>query len=155
MAPTPYSTLLRNSASIKNWFRCITVVLSSCCSSRIKLNALFLHARQTRRHGKAFRGHAPRITACPPQTRIVLPPSEDCAPKKLTGSVLVVCSSRPETPKRLGRTPKFVSKNCFFVDFAIVTVCFCGYTPKFMVIRTVFGIKLFFCLYLMFCRILQ
>ena len=69
---------------------------------------------------------------CPPQTRIVpLPkrglcpsPSEDCASKKLTGLVLLECNSRPETPKILVITPELVSKNCFFVDFAVKTVCF-------------------------------
>ena len=32
----------------------------------------------------------------PPQTKIAHPPSEDCAPKKLTGSGLLECKSRPK-----------------------------------------------------------
>ena len=55
---------------------------------------------------------------CPPNHCLCLP-SEDCAPKKLTGSVLLECKSSPETPKILLITLKFVSKNCFFVDFAM------------------------------------
>ena len=57
---------------------------------------------------------------CPPN-HCSCPPSEDCAPKKLTGSVLLECKSSPETPKILLITLKFVSKNCFFVDFAMNT----------------------------------
>ena len=51
---------------------------------------------QTRRHGGAYRGCAPQMTAC-------APPSEDCAPKKLTGSGLLECKSR--------------QKLAFFVDW--------------------------------------
>ena len=82
----------------------------------------------------AFRGRAPQIIAC-------APPSEDCAPKKLTGSVLLECKSSPETPKILLITLKFVSKNCFFVDFAMNTDCFCGLTPEIMKLRVYFGMK--------------
>ena len=71
----------------------------------------------------------------------VPPPSEDCAPKKLTGSVLLECKSSPETPKILLITLKFVSKNCFFVDFAMNTDCFCGLTPEIMKLRVYFGTK--------------
>ena len=58
---------------------------------------------------------------CPPK-RELYPPSEDSAPKKVTGPVPLECSSRPETPKVLVITPEFVSKNCFFADFAIKTL---------------------------------
>ena len=37
-----------------------------------------------------------------------------------------------------------MSKNCFFVDFAINTECFWGYTPEFSKISVYFGIKTFF-----------
>ena len=40
----------------------------------------------------------PQMTACAPQTKIV-PPQGVCAPKKLTGSELLECKSRPKTPK--------------------------------------------------------
>ena len=70
------------------------------------------------------------------------PSSEDCAPQKLTSSVLLECNSRPETPKILAITLEFASKNCFFVDFAIKTVCV--FTPEFMKILVYFGIKTFF-----------
>ena len=84
---------------------------------------------------------------CPPN-HCLCPPSEDCAPKKLTGSVLLECKSSPETPKILLITLKFVSKNCFFVNFAMNTDCFCGLTPEIMKLRVCFGTKtfiLFFC----------
>ena len=43
--------------------------------------------------------------------------------------MLLECSSRPETPKILGITPEFESKSCFFVNFAIKTVCFLWFHP--------------------------
>ena len=49
--------------------------------------------------------------------RKLCPPSEDCAPKKLTGSGLLECKSRPKTPKLVFSALQFVSKNCFFVIF--------------------------------------
>ena len=45
------------------------------------------------------------------------PPSEDCAPKKLTRSGLLECKSRPKTPKMVLIVLEFASKNCFFVVF--------------------------------------
>ena len=94
----------------------------------------------------ATAGHSgavrPQITACsPPHENCAPTPSEDCAPKKLTGLVQLECYSRPETPNIVVITPEFASKNCFFIDFAINTVCFCGFTPKFMKISVYFGIK--------------
>ena len=72
-----------------------------------------------------------------------------CAPKKWTGSVLLECNSRPETLIILDVTPAFVSKNGFFVDFAINTVCFGGFTPELMKFTYVWGRRpLFFCLHL-------
>ena len=86
----------------------------------------------------AFRGRAPKS--------LLVPPSEDCAPKKLTGSVLLECKSSPETPKILLITLKFVCKNCFFADFAMKTDCFCRLTPEIMKLRVYFGTKTFiFC----------
>ena len=84
----------------------------------------------------AFRGRAPQIIACAPQ--IIA-----CAPKKLTCSVPLECKSSPETPKILLITLKFVSKNCFFADFAMNTDCFCGFTPEIMKLRVYFGTKTF------------
>ena len=83
---------------------------------------------------------------CPPN-HCLCPPSEDCAPKKLTGSVLLECKSSPETPKILLITLKFVSKNCFFVNFAMNTDCFCGLTPEIMKLRVYFGTKTFILFY--------
>ena len=60
----------------------------------------------------AFRGSASPNENC-------VPLSEDCAPKKVTGSVPLECSSRLETPKLLIITPKFVSKNRSFADSAM------------------------------------
>ena len=62
----------------------------------------------------AFRGRA-----SPNENRAPL--SEDCAPKKVTGSVPLECSSRLETPKILIITPEFVSKNRSFADSAVKT----------------------------------
>ena len=80
----------------------------------------------------------------PPTNENCALPSENWAPKKLTGSVLLECKSRPKTLKILVITLNFVSKNCFFVDFAINTNCFCGLTPEFMIIRVYFGSTIFF-----------
>ena len=40
-------------------------------------------------------------------------------------------------------TPEFVSMDCFFVDFAIIAVSFCGFTPEFMKLRVFFEMKTF------------
>ena len=45
------------------------------------------------------------------------PPREDCAPRKLTGSRLLECKSRPKIPKLVFTAPDFVSENCTFVIF--------------------------------------
>ena len=70
----------------------------------------------------AFRGRAPQITACAPPNKNCTLPSENCVQKKVTGSVPLECSLRPETPKTLVITSEFVSKNCFFAHFAIKTL---------------------------------
>ena len=61
----------------------------------------------------AFRGRAPpKILLVPHQTKIVSPPSEDCAPKKFTDSGLMKCKLRPKTPKLVFTARIFV----IFVD---------------------------------------
>ena len=72
--------------------------------------------KQARRQGWAFRGCASPNDCLCPQTKIV-PPSEDCAPKKLTGLGLLECKSRPKTPKLVFTALEFASKNCVFVIF--------------------------------------
>ena len=68
---------------------------------------------------EAFRGRASPNENCAPLC-------EDCAPKKVTGSVPLECSSRLETPKILIITPEFVSKNRSFADSAVKNFCFYG-----------------------------
>ena len=85
--------------------------------------------------GEAFRSSAPKRELCPP--------SEDCAPKKVKSSVPLKCSSRPGTLNILVVTPEFVSKNCFFADFAIKTLFF-GSTPEIEKICVFFELKTFF-----------
>ena len=82
----------------------------------------------------------------PPQTRIV-PPSEDCAPKKVTGSVPLECSSRPETPKIQVITLGFESKDCFFFADFVLKTHFCGVIPEFVEICAFFEFKSFFSLH--------
>ena len=65
----------------------------------------------------AFRGRVSPNESCAPL-------SEDCAPKKVTGSVPLECSSRLETPKILIITPEFVSKNRSFADSTVKTFLF-------------------------------
>ena len=67
----------------------------------------------------AFRGRAAPNENC---ARL----SEDCTPKKVTGSVPLECSSRLETPKILIILPEFMSKNCSFAD-SVVKTFFCFY----------------------------
>ena len=76
---------------------------------------------QAWRHLGAFRIRAPKSLLVPYQTRNMLPPSEDCAPKKVTGSMPLECSSVSEIPKILIINPVFVGKNRFFADFAMKT----------------------------------
>ena len=68
----------------------------------------------------AFRGRASPNENCAPL-------SEDCAPKKVRGSVPLECSSRLETTKILIIIPEFESKNRSFADSAVKTFfCFFG-----------------------------
>ena len=52
----------------------------------------------------------PQMTACAPPNGNCAPPNEDCSPKKLTGSKLLECKSRP--------------KLVFFVDWHRISWCF-------------------------------
>ena len=58
------------------------------------------------------------MTACAPPKENCTTPSEDCAPKKLTGLGLLKCTSRPKTP--------------ILVFSAGIFVIFCGLTPDFI-----------------------
>ena len=51
---------------------------------------------QTRRHGGAYRGRAPLNDCLFPLNENCALPSDDCAPKKITGSGLLECKSRPK-----------------------------------------------------------
>ena len=83
----------------------ITVPYASCVSTRPGAKG---------EHSGAV--SPPNDCLCPLQTKIVPPPSEDCAPKKLTGSGLLKCKSRPKTPKLVFTALQFASKNRFFVN---------------------------------------
>ena len=77
---------------------------------------------QARRHGGHSGAVTTQITACaPPKRKLRPPPSEDCAPKKGTGSVPLECSSRSGTLKILIIAPEFVSKIRLVVDSAVKT----------------------------------
>ena len=71
-------------------------------------------------------GPAPRgaFWGCASPNESCAPLSEDCAPKKVTGSVPLECSPRLETPKILIITPEFVSKNRSFAYSAVKTFFF-------------------------------
>ena len=74
------------------------------------------------------------MTGCAPPKRTLCPPSENCAPKKFTGSGLLECKSRPKTPKLVFTVLELASRNCFFRNF-------CGLTPDFI---KLFGRRPFF-----------
>ena len=93
--------------------------------------------------GKHSGAVSSQITACAPPNENRVSSSEDCAPWKFKSSVLLECNSRPETPKILDVTPEIVSKNGFFVDFEIKTVCFEDFTSEFMKIHQCLGTKIF------------
>ena len=59
-----------------------------------------------------------------PTKRELCPPSEDCAPKKVTGTVPLECSSRPETPKILVIPQNSWVKN-FFLQISWWRLFFC------------------------------
>ena len=97
--------------------------------------------------GPAPRGSIPG--PCPPNhclcsaKREMCPPSEDCAPKKVTSSVPMECSSRPQNPKILVITSEFVSKNCFFRIFRNEDIFFLVFILEFVEIPTYFAVKIF------------
>ena len=69
---------------------------------------------QARRHGGAFRGRVPQITACsPPKQELCRPKSGLCA-KKVTDSVPLECILTPVTPKILVITSDFVKTHAYF-----------------------------------------
>ena len=82
----------------------------------------------------------PNHCFCPPNENCAPPPppSEDYAPEKLSGSVLLECSSRFETPKILVITPEFVSKNCFFRRFCNKGCLFLWFHPGILEILRIF-----------------
>ena len=61
----------------------------------------------------------PKWLLVPYQTKLVPPPSEDCAPNKLIGSGLQEYQSRPETRIIVLITLEFVSKNLFFCNIFV------------------------------------
>ena len=94
---------------------CSTSIITNKRQLLIKQELICVQAQC---HGGAFRGRAlPNHCLCPPNKNCT--PSEDCDPKKVTGSVSLECSSRPETLKILIITREFVSKNRFVVDSAV------------------------------------
>ena len=87
----------------------------------------------------------PNYCLCPPNENCAPPPSEDCASKKVTGSVPLDCSLGPETPKLLFINPVFLSNNRFFADFAMKTcILFFGLHTKFVEFRAYSAMKTFF-----------
>ena len=88
------------------------------------------------------RSHGGISGPCPPNHCLYLlkremSQSKGCVPKKVTGSVPLECSCRPETPKILTINPVFVGKNLFFADFAM--------KPFFLVSSLEFEGKKFLC----------
>ena len=70
---------------------------------------------QAWRHGGAFRGCAPQMTACaPPNDCLCPPPARTVSPKKLIGSGLPECKSRPETSKIVLIASEFVQNRTSF-----------------------------------------
>ena len=102
--------------------------------------SLYLWRNQARRHAGHSGAVPPKITAYAPQTRIA-PPKRGLRPKEINrlGATGVQFEAKISVI-----TLEFVSKNWFFVDFAISTVCFCGFTPGVMKIHGYFGTKIFF-----------
>ena len=102
--------------------------------------------------GSAPRGSIPgpcpqssksQITAfASPRARIVPPSSKDCAPKKVTGSVPLKCSS--ETSKIHGYHSRIREQKLFFQRFCNKDPFFCGFPPKSVKICGFFKVKTFF-----------
>ena len=81
------------------------------------------------RHRLFYRSQEGTLGPCPSPKSRLCPPSEDCAPKKVIGSVALECILRPKTPKMVVITPEIVCKNCFFPDFAMRTHFFFVISP--------------------------
>ena len=56
----------------------------------------------------------PQITACAPPNESCAPPTEDCAPKKLIGTELPECKTRPETRKIVLIASEFAENRTIF-----------------------------------------
>ena len=108
-------------------------------------SATIITSCQAQCHGGHSGAVPPKSPLVPPERELCpLPPSEDCTPKKVTGSVPLECSSRSKTPKILVVIQEIVSKNCFFCRFCIKDPIFCGFTPEIMDISVFFEMKTFF-----------
>ena len=77
---------------------------------------------QARRHGGNFEAVPPKREMCHL--------SVDCAPKRVTSSVPLECSSGSKTPKILIINPVFVGTNRCFADFAMKTFFFFALHPR-------------------------
>ena len=124
---------------VSNWYILLQLYLTHLPAEQ---NICIRNSAGTAPRGGILGPCPPNHCLCPPNENCV-PPSEDSAPNKLTGSVLLECNSRPETPEILVITQEFVSKNCVFRRFCNDTVCFCGFTPEFMKSCEYIGTKTF------------
>ena len=116
------------------WKRSTAVFLFKEPNSSLRCYAKKLIAEKNLKHkflvtptcaakpGPAPRGGIPGL--CPPKWLLVPPATEDCAPKKLTGSELVECKSRLKTPELVftarihtGFHKTFGTKTFFFLVF--------------------------------------
>ena len=80
----------------------------------ISLNNLNSEKKTSPAPRGAFRGCAlPNDCLCPLRPKLC-PPSEDCVPKKLIGSGLPECKSRPETRKIVLLASEFVENQTIF-----------------------------------------
>ena len=148
--PLKFLILLFQLINTKHVLRCFTVLFLFSFYPAWQTHEGETDCSQARRHVGAFQGHAPKSLLVPPE-REFCSPSEDCAPKKLKGSVLLESNSRPKTPWL--SLQNSWARTVFFIDFAIKTVCFSGFTPKFTQTRVYCGIKTsFFLVFTYFLR---
>ena len=91
---------------------------------------------QARRHGRAFRGRAPRMTACAPQTKILLPKRGLC-PEEINKLEATGVQIEAPDSRNSGYRPRIRKQEQFFHNF-------CGLTPDFIKLRVNFGTKTFF-----------
>ena len=97
----------------------------------VKSNSLLFYRSIVSRPG-ATGAHSgpcpPQMTVCAPPNKNCAPsPSEDCALKKLTGSGLLECKSRPDTPKLVFTARIFVilwTHTGFHKNFGMKTFIF-------------------------------